>query len=92
MGALTAARGFSFASKAAFNPLVFRKAICPSLQGLVGNAQMVEYIVTTAIGMAFLHAGECRPRVISGHSETPPGCLLLGGRADVFRQNADIGF
>ena len=29
---------------AANNHLVVRKAICPSLHGLIGNAQMVEYI------------------------------------------------
>ena len=29
-------------NKAVINHLVFRKAICPSLQGLVGDAQMVE--------------------------------------------------
>ncbi len=40
-------------SKAAINHLVFRKAVWPSLQGVMGDAQMVEYIDFRANKAAF---------------------------------------
>jgi hypothetical protein len=65
------------------NHLVFRKSICPSLLGLVGDAQMVEYIDIMANREAYPEARECPLWVKSGHSAIPGRTSAIGGKADI---------
>ena len=66
-------------NNAAINHLVFRKSICPSLLGLVGDAQMVEYIDIMANREAYPEARECPLRVINGPPAPCPFTSAVGG-------------